>query len=433
MSDGDARANGRAGPTLNAQNARRPRTAVVIGAGPYGLAVTAHLAARNVEVRCFGQPLEGWTKHMPAGMLLKSTLPATSIGAPRSGYSLGDYCDEVGLERFDKDGGEVPIPLSVFIAYGLWFQERLVPEVESARVVRVTNSGAGYQVLLDSGERLEAGAVVVATGLMPFAYLPGELRRLRSGPSDDGRVSHSSDHNDLSGFRGTRVAVIGAGQSALEGAVLLREAGAEVDLVVRGPALVWNAPPLGKPPTLLYNMRRPPGLLGASWTLFVLSRFVGEFRYLPDSLRLRITRNVLGPAGAWWLRDRFRDANIAVHFGATLQGARDEGNEVLLDLTDGDGKSDRLVVDHVISATGYRVDLAKLDFLDPLLIAGVETISGSPRLSSTGESSVPGLYFLGQTAATTFGPIMRFVAGSTFAARRATDGIVSRIGRSSPR
>jgi FAD-dependent urate hydroxylase len=410
---------------------RVPRNAVVIGAGPYGLAIAANLAKANIEARCFGWPMAGWEEHMPRGMFLKSVASASAIGA-FDGYSVGDYCDQMRLERFDKGGGEVPIPIDVFIAYGRWFQSRLVPSVERSNVSRVTSRGAGYEVTLDTGERLETGAVIVASGLTHYAHIPPELRQLRRDPHPEkGPLSHSSDHDDLSRVSG-RIAVIGAGQSALETAVLLSEAGAEVELVVRGPALVWGRPPIGHVPTRLQSLAAPPSPLGRGWPLYIVSRFVGQFPRLPDATRLRLVASVLGPSGAWWLRERF-SREIGVHAGKKAVEVQEAEGKVKLSLADALGNRETLTVDHVVCATGYRVDVSRLEFIEPAVVADLATISGSPRLSATFESSRRGLYFAGLPAAATFGPLMRFVAGTDFAARRITRGVAGRLGLVSAR
>ena len=66
--------------------------AVVIGAGPYGLSVAAHLRGRGIAVRTFGDVMDGWHTHMPAGMFLKSTSSASSLSAPGTGSTLADFC-----------------------------------------------------------------------------------------------------------------------------------------------------------------------------------------------------------------------------------------------------------------------------------------------------------------------------------------------------
>ncbi len=110
----------------------------VIGAGPFGLSTAAHLRAHGIPVRVFGEPMVSWRDSMPAGMLLKSTPVASNIDAPQRGNTLADYCDAAGIRRLVTD--EDIIPVETFIAYGEWFQQRLVAELEQVRVVSVDRS-----------------------------------------------------------------------------------------------------------------------------------------------------------------------------------------------------------------------------------------------------------------------------------------------------
>lgn len=418
----DARRTGRTGKV--------PKRAAVIGAGPYGLAVTSHLVSNGIESVCFGFPMAGWTNHMPRGMFLKSTAPATAISSPVEGFTLGDYCDSVGIERFDKGGREVPIPLADYVAYGNWFQEQNVPGVERAKVTKVAAHNDGYLLTLDSRETLEAGAVIVATGVASFAYLPPELRprEIELAP-EERRISHSSEHNDLALFKRQRVAVIGAGQSAIESAVLLHEAGAEVELIARAPRLVWNPAPPGRPRTRREKIRNPSSPLGASWSNYLVSRYAERFPLLPDGVRVRIVETALGPAGAWWLHGRLSEA-IKLHLGCSSLKAREDNHAVTVEFDSASGMNQRLEVERVILATGYRVDLTRLEFLDDSLLSEIALIAGSPRLSQSFESSRSGLFFAGLSAAATFGPLMRFVAGTGFAARKVADGVAARAGAS---
>jgi len=206
---------------------------VVLGAGPYGLAVAAHLRGRGVIARVFGDPMSSWRDQMPIGMFLKSTPSASSISAPRRGHTLGDYCAATGI---DPIVGYRPVPVADFIAYGCWFAEQIVPQLERSRIVRIDRRPGGFEVALDSGEELAARAVVVASGAGEFAHVPPELEALSpDGPSADGPLSHTSQHRDLSLLSGRRVAVVGRGQSALETAALLHEHGADVRVLVRAP------------------------------------------------------------------------------------------------------------------------------------------------------------------------------------------------------
>ncbi|KOT47778.1 oxidoreductase [Streptomyces rimosus subsp. rimosus] len=384
----------------------------VIGAGPYGLSTAAHLRARGVPVRVFGRPMISWREHMPAGMLLKSTPMASSIDTPQAGHSLRDFCDAVGERRYESDWDIIPV--ETFVRYGDWIQQRLVPDLEQVRVVSADRRAGGFEVKLDSGEQFRARAVVVATGLTGFARLPRELAAaVPDGPSPTGPVSHSSQHHDLSVFAGRDVVVIGAGQSALESAVLLAENGARsVRIVARGRTAVGFGAPPDRQPKL-----RPRTPFGNAWSLYAFTYYAGGFRHLPAPARRYLVRRVLGPLGAWWLRERFV-GRVQVTAGRQVVRARVEDGRPVLTLRGPDGRSGELAADHVLAATGYQVDLAAMDFLGQGLRTGVVVSGGGPRLDAGFGSSVPGLYFTGLPAAASFGPVMRFVCGTEFASRR---------------
>jgi FAD-dependent urate hydroxylase len=401
----------------------------VIGAGPYGLATATHLTERGVDHRAFGTPMGDWLEHMPVGMCLKSTARDSSIGSPHPGVGLGSWCADAGVEPYDKDGGETPIPVTEFVEYGRWFQGREVPELEQEQVAGIARTPSGFQVELASGERFSSRTVVLAVGTAPFAYVPPEIRPAgRDAAWACGRISHSADHHDLSGFRGKTVAVMGRGQSALETAVLLHESGAEVHLLVRSPEVIWGGLPLGPDLTLLQKLHSPPSNLGNGWKHLLVTRYAAGFRHLPDGVRLAATRTILGPYGAWWLKPRFE--GIDVRLQTKVAGANPQADGVRLDLVDQNGTRSQLDVDHVLAATGYRVDVRSLGLLSGDLAGSVRTVQGSegsPRLTRGFESSVPGLFFSGLAAAATFGPMLRFVCGSEFAGPRIADGVTARL------
>ncbi|MFI5687745.1 FAD-dependent oxidoreductase [Streptomyces sp. NPDC051636] len=385
---------------------------VVIGAGPFGLSTAAHLRARGIPVRVFGDPMVSWRDHMPAGMFLKSTPVASNFDCPQPGHGLVDYCDAAGIRRLVTD--EDIIPVETFIAYGEWFQQKLVPDLERVRVVSVDRrAGGGFELKLDSGELFTARAVVVATGLSGLAHLPAGLASAApDGPSPAGPVSHSSQHHDLTRFSGRELIVVGAGQSALETAALAAEAGARVRVVSRGRGRVaFGAPPWQQPKL------RPESPFGRAWSLWALTYYPHPYRHLPARTRHYLVRRVLGPLGAWWLRDRF-EGKVEVEEVDRVVGAdATDGNPVLTVRTH-TGHTTRLPVDHVIAATGYRVDIAAMDFLGHELRTRLAVSRGTPRLGAGFVSSIPGLYFTGLPAASSYGPVMRFVCGTEFASPR---------------
>jgi hypothetical protein len=397
---------------------------VVIGAGPYGLSVAAHLRARGVPVRVFGEVMSSWRMHMPRGMCLKSTPSASSLSTPLPGYGLADFCTARGIPPLT---GTQVVPVELFVSYGEWFQQQLVPDVETLQVRRLERMGRGFRLELSDGDELTTDVVVMASGLNGFAYVPQELAAAveQQGLGPEGLVSHSSQHRELSGFAGKEVAVIGAGQSALESAALLHESGASTQVIARG-QVRWGSPP--KPPHsgLLSIVPEPNSPLGPTWRIYPFSHAPFMFRYLPTETRIKLVHRVLGPLGAYWLRERV-DGRLPVLDGHRVTGARLDGGKIALTVASSGTDTKVLSVDHVLAATGYRVDLRRLDFLAPELRDQVRCVAGWPHLTSSFESSVPGLFFTSLMAAETFGPVMRFVCGAGFPARRITDAVAARV------
>jgi len=389
----------------------------IVGAGPYGLSAAAHLRALGVPFRILGIPMSAWRDHMPNGMFLRSEGFASSLSDPEDHMTIGRYCREHGLEYGDY---AVPVPLETFLGYGRWFQRQAVPEVEEVLVSSLRRRPGGFDLTLENGERFTSRRVVVACGPVPFARMPSVLRSL--GPE---RATHTSDHSDLAGFAGRDVAVIGKGQSALETAALLNEAGARTHLLARRLRLHWNPDPV-LDRSLNDRIREPIAGLGSGWACWLYSNAPAAFYRLPARSRVRRARHSLGPSGAWWLRGRV-EGRVSVHLQSEVVSARPENGGVRLVLAHDDGGSSEIVTDHVIAGTGYRVDVTRLRFISPGLMARLRRRAGAPVLSTDFESSVPGLYFLGLAAANTYGPVCRFVYGARFSARRASRHLLANL------
>ena len=379
----------------------------VLGAGPYGLSVAAHLPSSVRSFRVFGTPMETWVKNMPEGMFLKSEGLASNIGDPESKLTLARFCSEAG-RGYAPEG--FPIPLETFVAYGRWFQEHAVASLEDVQVTRLCRNGV-FTLELESGEAVEARRVVVATGVPRFAYMPSELSGV-----DPGRVLHTSEVATFERFAGEEVAIVGAGQSALELAALLLEHGARPTLIVRGPTVAWNPRWVDAARSLRARMRAPATPLGNGWKLWACSNLMPVIRLLPSDQRAQVVRKILPPAGAGWLRDRVEPA-VPLHLDTRVVRTSDAGGRLRLTL-ETRGDEQEVVVDRVVAGTGYRVAIDRLEFLAPELRDDIEIVNGAPRLSAHFESrTVPGLYFVGLAAAQTFGPAMRFVCGTAFAGR----------------
>lgn len=382
----------------------------VIGAGPFGLAAAAHLKSAGIETQVFGEPMSFWRQSMPEGMKLRSPWIASHIAHPEDGYSLDAYAAMRGFEPLEQ------MPVNEFIRYGCWFQTQVVPDLDTRKVVSVQPAQSGFRLHLADGDSVFANRVVVAMGLArqdfrpaPFAGLPPET------------VSHTSDHVSFDAFRSRRVAVIGRGQSACESAALLSEAGADVELVCRGPVLWLGHEQAGdgERRDLAWKLRKLMMTRGAvgPFPLNWLAEMPGLVSLLPDNLRSEFNVRCLRPKASGWLRPRF-DA-VRINPGQTVFCARANSSRITLDLVGGSS-----TVDHVLLATGYKIDIAKLGILAPSLLQAVAVDDGAPRLSYGMESSVRGLHFVGATAVHSFGPLMRFVWGAGFAARSLAQAVL---------
>jgi thioredoxin reductase len=376
----------------------------VVGAGPYGLAISAHLIAAGVTTRVFGETMGFWRNQMPEGMLLRSEWAGSSIASPGGGFSLDRY-EDIKQKVLSRR-----IPLDDFIAYGEWFQQQTAPDLDSRLVRKVSTSSEGFRVELEDGEEFQMDRVIVATGLASFSRRP---RAFDSVPSD--LALHSSKVRQVATFAGLQVLIVGAGQSALELAALLDESGAQVEVIARAQQVRWLSGhgylrryggPLRK---LIY----PPGEvgpLGINWIV----EYPDLFRKLPIGYQRRIFQRALRPAGSAWLRPRV--TNVTLTPGREVIAATTASNRVRLTLDDGTTRE----VDRVILATGYQIEVDCYPLLDPALAASVRRRNGAPVLVDGFDSSVPGLHFAGAAAADSFGPLLRFVAGTGYTARAIT-------------
>ena len=375
---------------------------VVLGAGPHGLAATAHLRRAHVETHVFGDPMSFWHT-MPAGMLLRSNWTATSIAEYDGALSLDSYREDSGAEL------SLPLPLDSFIEYGHWVQRRAVPDVDRREITQVRRNGRGLVLTLSDGEQLATRALVVAAGIADFVHRP----QIAAGLPPE-LVSHTSEHTDLGVFRGRSVLVVGGGQSALESAALLHEHAAEVEVAARADHLNWlhggkYHRMLGRWAKLVYAPT-DVGPMGISRIVAVPELF----RRLPRAAQDPMARRAIRPAGAAWLRSRLED--VPLRTGLRVCSAEPTGERLGVTLSDGSTRT----VDHLLLGTGYRVDIARYRFLDRELVGAVRTERGYPVLGPGMESSVEGLHFLGAPAAWSYGPIMRFVAGGWFGAQSLT-------------
>jgi thioredoxin reductase len=386
----------------------------IVGAGPYGLSIAAHLRATGLSFRIFGSPMQSWRECMPTGMHLKSDGFASNLSDPKGSFTLRHFCAE---QQIPYDDTRIPVRLDTFAAYGLEFQKRFAPELEQTKVTAIDRIPGGFSLKLANGEVARARNVVLAVGISHFHHVPPNLAGL---PAQF--LSHSSAHSSVEEFRGRNVTVLGGGASAADLAATLSESGAHVTIVARCSSFRFHTGPPAARRSLWERIRRPASGLGPGLRSRFFANFPWVFRYLPQTVRLRLVQTTFGPAGGWAVKERIV-GRVPMMLGYTVKRAEILNGQVRLSLTGPDGSYIEHVTDHVFAATGYRVDLRRLTFLSPEICSQLRTVEHAPVVSTGFESSVPGLFFVGVAAANTFGPVLRFAFGADFTARRVTNAL----------
>ncbi len=390
----------------------------IVGAGPYGLSLAAHLAAQGIGLRIFGKPLDTWRAHMPKDMHLKSEGFASSLAAPDADSTLKAYCAARGIAYADQ---HLPVSLTLFNEYAEWFRTRYVPMLEESLVTGLARQGDAYRVTLDTGESFTARHVVLAVGITAFANMPDEIARLPNWAR-----SHSYEHREGFPFNGQEVAVIGGGASAVDLAALLHDCGARPTVIARREHIYFHNLPDPGEHSLLSQLQKPSSAIGPGWKSFMCVHAPLLFHAMPERLRLRATQRHLGPAPGWFMRERVI-GKIPLLTGQRIDSLRADGAAVHIGLKS-EGGVHELAFDHVIAATGYRPTLARIGFLDAALRDSLAAVEGTPKLSENFETTARGLYAMGPLAANAFGPLMRFMVGAEFAAPRLAAHLVHRIG-----
>lgn len=388
----------------------------IIGAGPYGLSVAAHLQARGANYRQFGIPMNLWRSAMPQGMSLKSHGFASNLSDPQHRYTLEAFCKATGKDYEDCGWS---VPLSDFVAYGDWFQSALGLSIDNQYVSSVTQCPGGFE-LTAGEEQVRARKIVVAIGVESFAHTPPTFADL---PEE--LCTHSSRHADPTALAGREVIIVGSGSSALELAALMHENDVSVQILARRP-VQWAGERICPPRPLLEQLQVPVSGLGPGWRLWFYANLPGVFQRLPAGIRKSKARGVLGPVGAYSLRHRV-DGVIPVLNGHVVTGAKAIHDRVRLSVRKEAGQEDlEFEADHVITATGYRGTLDRLTFLSESLRSKIATIADTPSVGRGFASTVPGLFFVGPLVAPSFGPVMRFVCGADYAARSITPRLAAR-------
>ncbi len=355
---------------------------------------------------------------MPAGMHLKSDGSSSDLSDPEGKFTLKAFCAQRGYGHHDT---EKPVSLECFVEYGLAFQKRFVRQVEPKLLVSLQRLSKGFRLNFSDGETVAAQRVILAAGISQFKYVPDILGGL---PPE--LLSHSSHYGPTDHLLQKQVVVLGAGASALDLAALLHERGVDASVVTRRPTVEFHGAPGHR--AMWRRMARPTSGIGNGWRLRIFSGVPQFFHALPEKLRRQQVHTLLGPATGWFMKERIV-GRVPLLTGCTPQHVTVEDGRAHLTVSTLDGTQRKIVADHIIAATGYRIDLRRLSFMTGELRSQLRTEDGAPVLSSNFESSVPGLFFVGPASMNSFGPVVRFVYGARFTAQRISRHLArSRVG-----
>ena len=376
----------------------------VVGAGPFGLSVAAHLG--RLSTRTFGREMETWRTRMPYYMTLRSAWHETSLSAPGGAGTIDAWVQATVEKRRE------PIPLELFLRYSAWFAERFVADRDASDVAHVEPAGTGFRVTTEAGAETDAKQLVIAVGVTPFAAVPPELAGLFGSDA----TLATGNPNEPERFAGKKVLVVGGGQAGLETAGLTAQAGGDVELVTRS-TVRWFADrephaPRGAAGRWAYRLAYPAVGYGPP----PLNRLVLHpdlFARLPDSARGALTRRLLRSGGSPSLRPLV-EGKVRLTENCTVTRAERQGEHIVVQLSDGSARE----LDHVLIASGYRFDLDRLGFLAPAVRSRIAVDGGWPVLDRYFRSTDRRIFFVGYPAEGRFGPISRFVLGVDFTANR---------------
>lgn len=368
---------------------------LVVGAGPYGLAVAARARESGIDTVVVGRPLGFWSGHMPGEMFLRSGLDWHLDASGR--HTFEAYVEETGLLPSELD----PIPIGVFLDYAAWFQEQKQLTIRDQFVSGLEQREAGFVAHLDDGSQIAAERVVAAPGSGYFAHVPEWAAELPAGLG-----SHTSDFVRFDEMAGQRVLIVGGRQSAYEWAALLGEHDVErVDIVHR-----HDIPRFER-----VSWRFVDDYMDATMSI------PGWWRSLPLSDQEQIGRQfweVGRMTLEWWLAPRLTGARFHLWPNTQVIGAIPERGATAVTLSSGE----RLSVDRVIFATGYKAELANVPYLHSI-ISDIAVVEGFPALDENLQSSIPGLYFPGFAACRDFGPFFGFTKACPVAATLIVDSL----------
>ncbi len=361
---------------------------IIIGAGPFGLSAASFANFHQIDYLVIGKPMAFWKENIPENMYLRS-------GTDWHLDPYGNYTIETFLKSRNKSPEDVkPLPLTLFLDYAEWFQEQQNINVLDKLIVKLDylEGEKKYLITLKDGKEIKAINVLIAIGFKFFKKLPVYLTKKLPA----GSFTHTCDVVKFEKFKDKSVLIIGGRQSAYEWAALIVEAGAKT--------------------VHISHRHETPEFVESNWSWIdpIMDQMVDNpewYRTLNEKEQEEIERKFwiedsqkLEP----WLLPRIDRENIKIWPLSNVVKC-DEANSGLYKVHMDNGR--RLEVDHIILATGYKVDINKIPFLSSgNILPKLNINEGFPDLDGYLQTGLPGLYMTSMIATKSFGRFFAYIA-----------------------
>ena len=369
---------------------------LIIGAGPFGLSMAAYAAHWRLDHFTVGKPMEFWQSHMPKGMYLRS--------------ACDWHLDPVGIDTIESflkaqnlaSAQVEPLSLEFYLRYVAWFRQRkgIAPLPLRVRKLDYSPQAERFHALTEDDDVIAARNVVLAIGFKYFKRLPGELARCVPA----GRLAHTCDLVDFAPLAGKRCLIVGGRQSAFEWAALIREAGAAAVHVCHR----HDSPSFAVPDW--------------SWVGPLVDKTADDpawFRKLPAARQEELNRRLWGEGRLKvepWLEPRIGAGGAVKLWPRTQLLSCSEQSDGALAATLDNGET--LIVDQIIAATGYQVDIARVPFLAAgNVLERLTTKNKFPKLDEHFQTNIPGLFITSMPAVQDFGPFWGFTIAAPVSAQ----------------
>lgn len=372
---------------------------LIIGAGPFGLALAAQASHLGIEHLVAGKPMEFWRQNMPRGMYLRSACDWHLD--PQNIHTIENFLQSRGQTPRDVE----PLSLEFYLSYAEWFQEQKQITTLPSYISQLDRTEDFVATTVD-GDAIHARNVAIAPGFRHFANVPEDLKaRLNTE-----KYQHTCEFSDFSSAANQRYLIIGGRQSAFEWAALLLEAGAKE--------------------IFISHRHDSPAFKTSDWSWVnpLVDAMAGNpnwFRHLSQDEKDAISqrqwaegRLKLEP----WLEARLAGDRVRILSRTEVVNCVEQNGELLVTMTSGE----EIRCDQIVLATGYKVDIARL----PVLSSGnildqIETQNGFPVLDDHFQTSLPGLFITSMPAVQDFGPFFGFTIAVRVSAKLICEAVIS--------